>query len=157
MDLKAPKVTIELLGIEYKFFLSLAGADELREKYGSTPAALKKLMELYELPVVFRDINGSIDIEKSQEVQRIRGEEMDKWGRDLILDFVHACIIHNAFNEDGEPIPDFKIPSIKLMKNKLGLKDIQEFFLKLSDALAASTGTAKEGELVGETPTPIAN
>lgn len=157
MDLKRPDVTIELLGKEYDFFLTLMGSDELRQKYGSTPEAMNKLLDLYKMPILIRDEQGEIDVAASTEAQRVRGEAMSNGGYDIILDFLHACIIHNAYDEDGEPIKDVKIPSVRAMKLKLGLKDISDFFIKLANALALSVGAGETGEATGGTPTPETN
>ena len=99
-----PKVPeIVLLGEKFEFKLTMLGNEFLAGVYGTAKKAYQKLIDL------------------SKAMTAADGLPAEAY--DILLNFIHAGILHNKYDADGE-LTDRKVPTVNKLKMNLSDNDI---------------------------------
>lgn len=116
---------VEILGKEYFLFLSMLGNDYLDEVFGSPDKAAVKYAA-------------------------IRGKEIDKEVREVLCHFIHACLIHNAYDREGNVVRE--VPTAFELRSSLSQKELLMLFKAMEVAVVESNPKPAEGEASLENP-----
>lgn len=123
---------IVLIGEEFEFKLTMLSNEFLAEVFGTAKKAYQKLMEL------------------SAAMQTSDGLPAEAYS--ILLHFIHAGILCNKYDEEGNEI-DRKIPSVNKLKINLSDTDIIPFANALMNAQKVSSPDPIVSEVEGEEKT----